>query len=614
MDTAQLNFKVIDQSFSPDNGLQGISGYMGIFKRGPIGKTDDVFSSWSAFRKLYGGLIASSDDPLQVKRLIERGGKVRVCGIRHFTDISDQTSTDATKATPLPVLFYVLSAELVAGQAVTFNLNAITLTQAFTTDSETTLRLLAAQIIAQFSPQIDSVYVLGGDQFQVTLLTGSPDVGTTGSSAPTVETGTITGFHGDDGSELFQLTPKYPGADYNSLRVSVLPGSNGQDNYFDLKIELLSEPDYVPEFYPNLTIPGNPNVAASNYLSDIVKGSQLMDVTYLDLSGLTAPIIPIAITERYATGTDGTTPDITDYIGDSSGKNGLHAFDPVTDIYALGAGSTDDALAVAGAAYAAQRKDLQFFHHFDNALVSASQIVSDKMNLNIDTPYIEFWCGGLVVLDPLTNVKKNITAIGDILGASATSSVISENTGPYRSFAGTQRGLIFNAFGVVNNFGSANDLTNLNLLSNRQINAVVNVDGQIALSGNFSGQLATSHLSFNNVIRLIIYMQRVLRPLLKPFIEEPNDIPTWKTIYLTAHPFMESLKSPKRAIYNYAWQGDQFAPNLQTLLVNNATDVGLGKYRVDVYVQDIVSLQEFNVNIIITDASVTLSSSPINNN
>lgn len=602
MNTAQLNFNVVDQSFSVDEGQKGISGYMGIFKRGPIGKTDEIFSSYNQFKKAYGGVYAGSDDPLQVKRLIERGSTVRICGVRHFTTISDPTSFDATFASIKATTIATLSSALVTGQSAVMTVNGTPVTQLFSIDSSTTLRLLANTVMALYPAIIDNFYIASGVRMQYAILSGTAVLSATGTSAPTVITTTLAGFRETGGVELFTVTPKYPGADYNNLRISVLPGSNGQSGYFDLKVELTSEGDYTPEIFSNLQIVGTPTVLNSNYLADVVKGSQLINISYNDLSALTAPVIPLTNIARMNLGTDGTTPNDTDWIGDSAAKNGLHAFDGVGDIYALGAGNTNDNLAIAGAGYAASRQDLQYFHHFSNSLITTTQIVNAKTALNINTPFIEFWVGGLKVLDPLTNLTKNITAIGDILGAQAFSEKVN---GAYRSFAGTQRGLMYNAYGVVNNFGGSSDLTSLNTLSNRQVNAVIASDGNIALSGNFSGQLATSHLSFNNVVRLIIYIKRNLRPLLKNYIEEPNDFPTWKEIYLSVKPTLDGLIQPRRAIFDYKWQGDQFATSLTELKINNANDVGLGKYRVKLFIKDIVSLQEFTIDIVITQSSVS---------
>src|SRR5690606_8456841 len=71
---------------------------------------------------------------------------------------------------------------------------------------------------------------------------------------------------------LFSITPKYPGLDYNNLRVSVQTASNGNSNYFDLEVRHLLEPD-LTETYRNLIIVGNPTVAESHYLDEVIRGS-----------------------------------------------------------------------------------------------------------------------------------------------------------------------------------------------------------------------------------------------------------------------------------------------------------------------------------------------------
>lgn len=605
MNTAQLNFDVIDQTFSPNSIITGISGFMGVFEKGPIGKTDIIFSTWTQFKKIYGGLLSGNDDPLLVKRMLERGSKVRVCGIRHYTDITSGASLTAVKASNLATKVHTASIDFIAGTTATYTLDAVPVSQVFSVDSITTLKLLAAKILAAFPGKVDWVYVPTSRIIQITLVSGTGALTATGSGAPTIANTTLAGFK-MGGTTLFTISPKYYGAKYNQLRVSVYPASNGNANYFNLKMEYADDPTYTPELYQNLTIPGSPTINNSHYLDDVIRGSEIVDVAYADLSGVAGPIIPGTNYSRYALGDDGGGVTDSDYIGDSSTKTGLHAFDAISDIYGIGSGNTSDNLAIAGAAYADARKDLQYFHHFPNSLVTAAQVAAAKDALNINTAYIEFWMGGLKVLDELTNLEKNIIAIGDILGAAAYSEF---KFGPYRSFAGKTRGLITNARGVVNNFGADADLTNLNLLANHQINAVVNEDGQLALSGNFSGQLTTSHMSFNNVVRLIIYIQKTLKPLLKPFIEEPNDIPTWKSIYLTAKPFMDGLVTPKRALFDYQWQGDQFAASLDELQTNNANDVGLGKYLVNLFIKDITSLQEFNIAIILTKTDVSFETS-----
>jgi hypothetical protein len=953
--SAQINIDVIDQSISAQDIVSGVSAYIGVFKRGPIGKSNEVFSSWTRFKKVYGGLVSWSDDPWIVRRALARGTKLRICGVRHFTDITDKESYDAVKATGVATKVYTLSTAPTSGQTVNFTIGAITVSQLFNTTAVNTLRLLAIKIMGEFPTKVASATVISstklnvslysggatlsvtggtvaetratatvrilaigndgdtitiksggtvlatytklvghttltqvtsaitalieagsgthsnnatssgnlatisapvgsgassngmgltvefsgamegyiinsfsggvtavayvapvtavaasrqinilamgavgdsidildengdsltegpvvqtisestnnlmatkiraainaatgtnggytasggtngvvitgptslgatlngsntapvidgaitcnyggfaggttgvaevlavaevkatctlslktlgvtgntfaiklndlitigsftktnsettlaalatalaatfgngytgvasGNQIVITAPTGSgatlngltPEVVLTGdlsgylttlfaggisavAANPTVSQGTLLGFVDSNGVVLFELTMKYPGLDYNNVVASVAPASNGQSDSFNLKVEMRGESDYTPEVWTNLKITGTPTVLESTYLDDVVRGSELVDVVYKNLSALTTPIVPVTNSQAYSGGTNGSTPVDSDYIGDSVALNGMHALDNYGDMMAIACGSQSDAVAIAGAAYADARKDLQYYHEFDDSYTTVSQINAAKDALNIDTPYIQFYVGGLNALDPLTNTRRNIRAIGDILGAQAFSET---SKGAWWSFAGINRGKLFDAFDVVNNFASSSalpDVTDLSLLANHQINAVVNDNGTIYISGNFSGQRLSSQLSYNNIVRLIIHTKKTLRPLLKPFIEEPNDIPTWKRIYLTVKPSLDELVS-KRGLFSYSWKGDQFADTLDDLKVNEATAVGQGKYRVLLFVKPINSLQDIGISIIITPSSVSFEDS-----
>lgn len=604
--SAKVTLTLTDDSFSPSNSITGITGFLGQFDRGPVGKTSDVFSSWNQFKKIYGGLSSTSDGPLLVKRMLDRGVNVRVCNVRHYTSITDPTTLSTVVPTYLPTKVYTLSAALVTGQVLSFTMGGITVTQAFVTDSPTSLALWGAKIVAAFST-VDSYYVVSGTVIQIVLLSGSATLVTTGSGTlPTFATTTLAAAFSAGGTKLFDLIPKYGGAAYNNLKISVLPASNGQAAYFNIKIELTSEPDFTPEVYQNLIIPGSPTVQQSTYLNDIVLGSSLVNVVYADLSGIVSlPIVPVINYSRYSGGSDGGAVVAIDYAGDSGAKNGYHTFDGVYDILAMGTDSQLTAIAQSGSSYADARGDLQFLFHFDNALTDGNSLVAAKQALNIDTKYVEFWTGGVNVIDPLTGNPRNISGIADILTAASLSE---SQFGAWWSFAGVNRGMLKNILGVVNNFAAASDSSILDLLANNQINALVS-DGDLHLSGNFSGQLANSTLSFNSIVRLTCFLKKQLRGIVKPFLEEPNDIPTWKNMYLKVRPFLNTLAG-KRAFQGkegvgWSWNGDQFATDLSKLVINNETDVENGIYKVNVFFVPVNSLQQIGVNMVVTNSTVS---------
>ena len=158
------------------------------------------------------------------------------------------------------------------------------------------------------------------------------------------------------------------------------------------------------------------------------------------------------------------------------------------------------------------------------------------------------------------------------------------------------------SLGVVNNFGSPANESELDLLSNSQINMVINRNGLNLGWGNFTCQLADNLQKFTNVTRLIIFIEKSLRPVLENFLEEPNDTQTFKQIFRTVEPFLERLLT-ERALFSYTWNGDQNANSLDDLQVNDKNDVLNGKYKVDLIILPVPSLQEITINVILSAES-----------
>src|SRR5690606_34537620 len=108
-------------------------------------------------------------------------------------------------------------------------------------------------------------------------------------------------------------------------------------------------------------------------------------------------------------------------------------------------------------------------------------------------------------------------------------------------------------------------------------NVVILRNNSIQLCGNFTGVLSTSRTSFISIRKLIITIKKTLKPVLEQFLEEPNDIQTWKAIYRVVKPYLDSLAGEeKRALHSYRWEGDQNATSIDNLTVNDKDDVGLG--------------------------------------
>lgn len=400
---------------------------------------------------------------------------------------------------------------------------------------------------------------------------------------------------------LFKFAPKYAGADFNNISVEITAGSNGQTGYFNVEIKHSVDVE-INEKYTNLKIEGKPTLTEANFLLPIVELSQLVEVEYLDLSYIAdETITPDFVTKTFTGGDDGGTVVASDYIGDSAKRTGFYSFDPYQDAMNLAVlDNEDDTVHSAGSAYAANRKDMVYFIHLSNSLMGKADILTKRDTLAINTKYTAIYAGGLKVRDPFSGQIKEISGLADIL---ALANKAANQFGPWYSFAGNTRGLINDALGVVNNFGSPAKFKDLDDLANKRINMIINRDNSLKLWGNFSAQFKEDQERYLNVVRLVIYIKTSIRPTLEDFLEEPNDIPTWRRLYYTVKPFFDNLVD-SRALYSYTWLGDQDAPNMDNLKINKAADVSQGKYKVNLQLKAIPSIQEINMNLILTPAGV----------
>lgn len=419
------------------------------------------------------------------------------------------------------------------------------------------------------------------------------------------ESVTHYGVVGAGAIDAFNLLLKNPGADGNNLQLKITAASNGDANSFNIEINHLIETQFS-EKYENLTIPGSPTVAQAHYLDKIKTGSMWVDVTYNDVSAQAGPLNPIVGTWAAVGGSDGAVVD-ADYVGNAAGT-GVFFLDGYEDFQGFAALDNESvAYSNAAIAYAKTREDCVALIHIPNSNGTAALVNTFRNSLTADTRFVAFFCGGIKITDPFVSSDQqpppyNISEIGDVLGIMAKSAA---EFGPWYSFAGLQRGQVDNALGVVNNFGSGGS-SRLDQLAQKQVNAVISLNGVIYVKGNFSGQKATSRKSFLNIVQLIIFLKKSLKPTLERYLEQPNDFRNMKELFNEVDPFLHSLKGgEKRALIDYQWRGDQYANTDSDLKINNRSDLDQGKYLVELWLKEAVSLQIFTLRIISAGSNVT---------
>lgn len=421
---------------------------------------------------------------------------------------------------------------------------------------------------------LDRGVILRVNSIKVNAVNASVDIQNSDSIAP---------------STLFTLESKYPGEDYNNLSITTSEPTDSELGDFNMEISF-NNGEYV-ETYENVT------VGEDEIITTLANSKWVQLQSMGDLSGLSgSDLIPAFSETAFTSGDDGDA-ELDTALADFS------AFDEYEDSIFLSniCDYPADAviLATAGEAYAASRKDLRYYHSIPTSEDSNTIITARK-----DLPYsrwISYTSGGWVISHPETGEQVAISEVSHFI-ANGVQTINLEDW--WLSFSGPQKTVP----GVLKpevNFGGKAKFQELDMLNRANVNMAINRYGSNIFWGNFSGQRENTHTKFISTNNLIIYMNKSLGPVLEEYIEQPLDIPLFRTIYHSVTPFLDSLVTG-RAIFTYDWLGDQDVTNLDELKVNTAVDIQNGIYKVRLPITRINPLQKFNLVIELSPAGVTI--------
>lgn len=202
-------------------------------------------------------------------------------------------------------------------------------------------------------------------------------------------------------------------------------------------------------------------------------------------------------------------------------------------------------------------------------------------------------------------ILKDCDVLGSVIGLGDASAI---NYGPYKSFAGMNRGTLPDALGPVSpNYGSPSRYDDINDLAHSYLNLIVVKDtkssGKVAmLWHNFTSQVKQDSFRFISNVRLVLYMKKQFRPIIESYFEEPNIWGSWKRLYLEAKPIIDDLVTDE-AITDPNWIGDQDATSWSDLQINNEADARQGKYHAQFKFKDVATMQEITLDLVIDQAS-----------
>lgn len=402
---------------------------------------------------------------------------------------------------------------------------------------------------------------------------------------------------------LFKFESKEKGDYTNDIEVTVKAASSGSANYFDLEVEDTTTGE--KETYQNLIVSQYGSAAPYNYLKQVTDYSRMVKPVYSDISGISSQPRPANNTYTMTGGADDPA-ELADFTGVQGSKTGFYAFDDYTDSYIIAAPGEDetslDGLASVGGAYANGRQDLVYFQHLDNDHTTVATITTEMGTLGVTHSYMGVIGGGAYYTDTTNGGVVAKHNLGEVLGVIAKSHA---TYGYWVSPTNQLRGKLPTPVGVVNNFGSPNRLSELNQLANLGVNMVINRNGVNMLWDFYSMGSDSTPEEFLTVVFTKIYLKRTLVPYLESFLGEPNVPFTWNSMYHGAKKFLDGLLG--KAFNSYSWDGDQFAPNVNTLSYNSSVDVLQGKYKIQLTASLVVPMVEITMNFIIDNTSVQTS-------
>lgn len=615
------------------NQIKGIQCVQLITKRGEANKQEYI-TSWTEFKRKFGGYIDGVIDPLVAKHALDGGAILRVSRLHHYTDIGDAESYEGTKASANKNAAAIAEVLASVGLEVTA-VGDDDDWHAIYVDEGTGPVLIGAY---QKQSGDDETAVLNGLK---TAVEGSTDYTLTGISganatlnAPTgtgadantyIATYGIVGGSGGNADGEFDnsgqlsggvtaiptqetiLTALGVGSGYNGTVVTIADSQSNETGKIDITVTL---PDSDKDFVVS-NVKSQPNASELEIIQSL-------------LSGVSISYTGAIINGTYTLG--GGVQDVDDITsvdvnGDSSAKNGWYVFNNVTDSMRIIHMSkvNDNAVHAGLKTYVEGRKDMRGTVYIPLGY-NVDTIKSFKAGTTpfSHTPLNSFWMNEYYS-DAYINHPENanvvdflITAIGKYAGRRAK---VDSELGEWFSVGSEFTGILSGINDVPINFLSSGEKGQGDLLYEDGMN-IIGIDGSPMVSGNRSlYKDKTSLLSKNNIADLCVYISNRFKVLLKPVQEKPNDYKFFNECYRRVRPFIVSL-TKNRAIQGangakagegtwWHWFGDQFATTPDQLTFNTTDDIDSGKYKARFAFKPIASNEYILIDVAPAD-SVTI--------
>ena len=490
----------------------------------------------------------------------------------------------------------LLEVEIDGGSAQTFRLVPV----------DSTFRLTSAQVVAQMSALAGATATSVGGRLTITsLITGvqsSVKVLSTSTSASVFgfDNTLHTGFSGS-AEETMGISAKNPGDWGDDLRVYVTNNALNLLDLFDFRVVYLRD-GTMSEWYPGLSMDPTDSKYFVNYINErsnlvVVDDLDSTNEVYSSAGYVNRPLVTVDENGVALSGGDNGLDGFTDsdWIGDGPNMTGMYAADmSYMSIDLMIPGTTSATVYQAMIAYCEQRADMIAYGQVPYGLEPEDAVDWRLGNHPYSHPAFNshrfsLFFGRPLVYDDFDDTRKYISCLGHLASCLAKTD---NDYGYHFAPVGPRRGAVTLVEDVDFDVQGYRTVGYGDLFAEHGINYLMishysGIEGAMFWEQRTT-QRRASALRELNVVRFITILNRMLMPVLRTFLFEPNHPVTWREIHRTLEPAFQDWKD-KYAIYDFALQTDRDAwfdgGELKNAVINSGIDIDRGIYHCRALIQ-----------------------------
>lgn len=470
--------------------------------------------------------------------------------------------------------------------------------------------LTASQVVGQLSGLTGATATSTAGKIRITSSTlgTNSSVKVQSSSTAATSLGFDSILHsGTSGPALdtLKFTAKNPGKWGDYLKIQTYAATNDPVNCFGLRVRYLNQSG-LNEYFDDLSMDPHSERYAPTYINE---RSHFVVVEDLNSTNVDKRPAVNNIGTSLAGGDDGLVGFTdSDWIGDDFAQTGFYAADKTDmsiDIMIPGTHSVSVIQALV--AYCELRGDLIAYVNPPAGLDPLDTVAwrggEDPYSFEKwNSHRLTFWFGRPLCYDSRYDSRKNISNLGHL---AACLGKTDSNYDYFYAPVGPRRGTVDFVEGI--DFNMADFRGYQDMFAENQINYLQLTRSEGAVFWEqYTSLLVPSALRDLNVVRFLTMMRKVLVPVLRTFVFEPNHPVTWGEIYRTLMPQLELWKK-QNAIYTFHLQTDRDAffddtGELKNAVLNTGQEIDQGIYHARVLIQPTRAIRylEFEVGVMRT--------------